>query len=491
MSFQTAGASSARNHLNVAVVGDVSRERKEEFFESLPARSSPLVQSRNRSSSQGLIGPGFDLVSPHVLDFNSKNTAFISKPIMEQVKEETLEADGPRSQQQEAMVLNVDTQKHSYFTSEQANQDVDWPTSQKHCAADLNSAPEVYLICTSKERSETTYSSESQGSAGGTNEPETTGEPSGVGFSSSPETAELFWSCQQPVGKAVETQQPLLPSSSVERDHLMADLLDDDLSETIRDASVNLATLGPLGNSPPKRTRGRPIPPPKQRNHHDSNEPFSPPESSSLPERVSPALRSPVHRVLHPSPNRSQTSPRLSPPSFPSSRRFTGVGGANELMASQRLKAISFLGCKAGEERGTFHLDYLGSKETDRYVKSVNSITKQLMSEQRPREMIVYVSSEKIRLAPPNSATLFQSFAVKDVMWVRKCSKNKHIVAIVMWKSVTIKPVCHILRCRDNVMAKSLFDMLWEQTQNMDEISAGPEKKRNQEQDRREGGNQV
>ena len=115
------------------------------------------------------------------------------------------------------------------------------------------------------------------------------------------------------------------------------------------------------------------------------------------------------------------------------------------------------------------------------YIKSVNSVAKELASNQ-PKEIQVFVASERIRLAPPNSPTLFRSFSVKDVLLVRKCSKNKRIIGIMVWKQQLLQqkvgvasptfspPTCHILRCQDQLVADSLYDALRQQTQKVDDV---------------------
>lgn len=136
----------------------------------------------------------------------------------------------------------------------------------------------------------------------------------------------------------------------------------------------------------------------------------------------------------------------------------------------QRARAHTFHHCKAGEEGGTFSADYLGMKEVDMYIKSINSVAKELAMSQRPKEVQVFVTSERIRLAPPNSPTLFRSLLVKDILLVRKCSKNKRILGVMVWKRKVGVPSCHIMRCQDDLVASALYNAVWEQTQKVDEV---------------------
>ena len=101
----------------------------------------------------------------------------------------------------------------------------------------------------------------------------------------------------------------------------------------------------------------------------------------------------------------------------------------------------------------------------------VNSVAKQLV-DQRPAEVIAYVSSQKIRLAPSrNESVLFKSFAIKDILMVEKCTINKRIIGIVIWKSKSRPPTCHILRFPDEITSKSFYEAVWEQSQIYDDAT--------------------
>lgn len=161
-----------------------------------------------------------------------------------------------------------------------------------------------------------------------------------------------------------------------------------------------------------------------------------------------------------------------------------------DLLASldvQHSKAVTLLQ-KVGQEGSKFSADYLGAKDVDMYTRSINTVAKELAaaaasstsssssSQQRPRDIHVLVTPERVRLTPPHSATLFRSFPVRDILLVRKCSKNKRIIGVMVWKQrggrTRATPTCHILRCQDNLVAGALYDALWQQTQKVDEVSS-------------------
>jgi hypothetical protein len=128
------------------------------------------------------------------------------------------------------------------------------------------------------------------------------------------------------------------------------------------------------------------------------------------------------------------------------------------------------MNCSAGAELGRFPADYLGCRQVDNYIGYADTVAKELINS-RPIEVMAYVTSEKLRLAPPkNSSVLFKSFAVKDILSVQKCSKNKRIVCVAVWKSKAV-PQCHFLRCPTSLVSSALHDSILDQTQNVDDIS--------------------
>lgn len=138
---------------------------------------------------------------------------------------------------------------------------------------------------------------------------------------------------------------------------------------------------------------------------------------------------------------------------------------------ARRTRSVSFLQCKAGVDHGMFVADYLGSGQSNSYLNAVDQVAKQLV-DSRPVEVVTYVTSERVRLAPPNNASLlFKSFAMKDILTVQRCSKNKRIVGVVLWKSCKAIPICHVLRCTDHLVAGSLYEAIRLQSQCVDEVT--------------------
>lgn len=181
-----------------------------------------------------------------------------------------------------------------------------------------------------------------------------------------------------------------------------------------------------------------------------------------------------------PPPKQSASHTPLSSPPQHTAGKFTRPKILQSTQSSPALissgavrpRSISFLQCKAGDDIGKFSADYLGSREIDSYIGCVNTAAKQL-TESKPIEVVAYVSSEKVRLAPPrNAALLFKSFAMRDILAVEMCTKNKRIVGLVVWKKGQKSvPVCHILRCANNLVSNSMYDSLICQTQHVDEAS--------------------
>lgn len=187
------------------------------------------------------------------------------------------------------------------------------------------------------------------------------------------------------------------------------------------------------GGSPPRIGRTKPVPPPRRKTLLQLQETNIQYHSDS--------------RVL----KSAKSSPDLHAP-------------------AQRARSVSFLQCKVGEDCGQYPADYLSCKEVDCYIECVDHVAKHLV-DSRPVEVVAYVTSEKVRLAPPkNAALLFKSFAMKDILSVQKCSKNKRIIGIVVWKPKSL-PACHILRCPDHLVANSLYEATWYQSQSVDDVA--------------------
>ena len=135
----------------------------------------------------------------------------------------------------------------------------------------------------------------------------------------------------------------------------------------------------------------------------------------------------------------------------------------------------TFLECKAGEDYGTFQASYMGSREVDCYTNCVDISAKKITNPKsgiKMSDVCVYVSSEKIRLAPPKTGPLFKSFSVVDIQTVSRCSKNNRLVGIVLWKVKSV-PVCHVLRCSDQFVADALIEAITKamESQSCEEVS--------------------
>ena len=230
-------------------------------------------------------------------------------------------------------------------------------------------------------------------------------------------------------------------------------------STTSNNSKVSkLLLISPEHNTPVVLGRTKPVPPPR-------TPPSEINRQCKIPSPVNDQCRdcSPQDRKLFSS-NRHPTKILQSTVSSPSIL-------SDSISPFQRSRKVSFHHCSAGEAMGQFRADYLGSKEVDNYIGMVNSVARQLV-DQRPAEVIAYVSSQKVRLAPSkNESVLFKSFAIKDILMVEKCAINKRIIGIVVWKFKTRPPTCHILRCSDEIVSKSLYEAVWEQTQVYDDIT--------------------
>lgn len=220
-----------------------------------------------------------------------------------------------------------------------------------------------------------------------------------------------------------------------------------------------LLLISPEHDAPVVLGRTKPVPPPK-------TTPSEIDRQCKIPSPVNYSQSPPQDRKQSSSPNRHPT--KILQPTVSSPALLSETTGSSPF---QRSKMVSFHHCKAGETLGQFKADYLGSRDVDGYVCVVDSIAKQLV-DQRPAEVIAYASSQKIRLAPPkNESVLFKSFAIRDILMVEKCTINKRIIGIVMWKSKTRPPTCHILRCPDEITSKSFYEAVWEQSQIYDDVT--------------------
>ena len=209
----------------------------------------------------------------------------------------------------------------------------------------------------------------------------------------------------------------------------------------------------------------------------------SPPPSAQSCDNISPSVSSPLLQDSSSpplSPQLRKTKP-VPPPrrrstshsfwTHPADRELVPTNSSPEMLSdTRRIRSVSFLQCKVGQDCGQYPADYLGSKEIDCYVDCVDLAAKELVVS-RTVDVVAYVTSEKIRLAPPNnSALLFKSFAMKELLSVQKCSKNKRIVGLVLWRPKSI-PVCHVLRCSDHLVSSALYDAVRLQSQSVDDVT--------------------
>lgn len=163
-----------------------------------------------------------------------------------------------------------------------------------------------------------------------------------------------------------------------------------------------------------------------------------------------------------PPPRVNKETKSLPPTAPPRDRSSLSCSPARSLEKSKaaftRVRAASFLTVSAGKELNTVTAMYMGSKQVDQYVGQINNIARDL-SEKAASPMILYIATEKIRLAAPDSNVLFASFAVENILATTLCSINKRIVGMLVWKSRTL-PSWHLIRCNDNLVAGSVLESI-------------------------------
>jgi len=152
---------------------------------------------------------------------------------------------------------------------------------------------------------------------------------------------------------------------------------------------------------------------------------------------------------------RNYTTEELKPPppAAPPRDRSSSSRAARQ---PTRVRAASFLTVSAGKELNTVSVIYMGSKQVDHYVGQINDIARELQ-EKQSSSIILYVATEKIRLAAPNSTVLLASFAVENILATTLCAINKRIVGILVWKSRSL-PSWHLIRCPDNLVAVGVLE---------------------------------
>ena len=161
---------------------------------------------------------------------------------------------------------------------------------------------------------------------------------------------------------------------------------------------------------------------------------------------------------------RSIKVPPVAPPRDKSSlssspaRNSSARNAEKSKAAFTRVRAASFLTVSAGKELNTVTVMYMGSKQVDQFVGKINNIARDL-SDKVASPMIMYIATEKIRLAAPDSNVLFQSFAVENILATTLCAINKRIVGMLVWKSRAL-PSWHLIRCTDNLVAGSVLESI-------------------------------
>jgi len=144
------------------------------------------------------------------------------------------------------------------------------------------------------------------------------------------------------------------------------------------------------------------------------------------------------------------------PPAAPPRDRSSMTAQSRNARKPARVRAASFLTVSAGKELNTVSVTYMGSKQVDHYVGQINDIARELQ-EKQSSPIILYVATEKIRLAAPNSTVLLASFAVENILATTLCAINKRIVGILVWKSRSL-PSWHLIRCPDNLVAVGVLE---------------------------------
>ena len=171
--------------------------------------------------------------------------------------------------------------------------------------------------------------------------------------------------------------------------------------------------------------------------------------SSSAPCPIPPPRVTKETKALPPTaPPRDRSSLSSSPARNPEKSKA----------AFTRVRAASFLTVSAGKELNTVTAMYMGSKQVDQFTGQITNIARDL-SEKPASPMILYIATEKIRLAAPDSNVLFASFAVENILATTLCSINKRIVGMLVWKSRAL-PSWHLIRCNDNLVAGSVLESI-------------------------------
>lgn len=132
------------------------------------------------------------------------------------------------------------------------------------------------------------------------------------------------------------------------------------------------------------------------------------------------------------------------------------------------------LSSSAGEEIARFSVSYIGSCSIDQYLGCVDECAKKVInpkvSSVKSTDVLIQICTEKIRLfPPPKRGPLFKSFSVSEIVSVSRCSKNKRLVGLVIWKRKDL-PQCHLMRCPDHIGSNALLQSIEFAIQNSNEF---------------------
>ena len=204
-------------------------------------------------------------------------------------------------------------------------------------------------------------------------------------------------------------------------------------------------------------------------NLHHHYQAHSPPALNTFGELCTIESSEEVEYRPVPPPRRNVSSARSPSHLEPSKFRRCSDGAlvANGVLEKQP----NFLFSGAGQDLGKYYSSYIGSKELDHYVGCFDECAQLLVDPKAPvrsTDVVVYVTTEKVRLAPPLFGPLFKSIAVKDILAVGQCTKNRRLVGITVWKLNSV-PVTHLLRCSDHLVSNSLVESINLATQTIDD----------------------
>ena len=155
-----------------------------------------------------------------------------------------------------------------------------------------------------------------------------------------------------------------------------------------------------------------------------------------------------------------------SPMASPFHHRRPSEGDRLPTMSRNRERRPSFLELEAGEQYACYRAHYMGYKVVNEYTDRVDECALQLINS-RATDVAVYVTAQKVYLAERPTDVLVASFAIRDILHMTRCSKNRWIIGITTWRFRTT-PECRIFKCGDSITATALFDGVQSRVQNLD-----------------------